>query len=86
MNVNMFPRQDISPQDSGEGGREGGAEGTVVETQCHAVDGGPEGAIGDGRAIEDVYRLPSLDYAREEDCSSYVCACELGGVLVMEVY
>ena len=47
--VDVLAPQDIPPQESGQRGAEGGAEGPVVDTESHAVDGGPKGSVGDRR-------------------------------------
>ena len=75
--MDVLLAQDVPPEQAGQGGAEGGAEGAVVDAEGHGVDGGPEVAVGDGRAVEVVDDLPGLDDAREEDGGADVGAGEL---------
>lgn len=75
----MLLGQDIPPQETCERRRQGGGEGAVVDAEGHGVDGGPEGAVADGGAVEAVDFLPSLDDAGQKDGGADVGAGELGG-------
>lgn len=59
--------QDISPEQTCKRRTEGCAEGTVVDTDGHAVHRGPECPIGYGNAVVRMYLLPRLDDAGEQD-------------------
>ena len=75
--MNVLAGENVTPQETSERGTKSGAEGAVVDTQCHAVHGGPEGAVRDGDAAVVVDLLPSLNDAGEEDSGADVCAGEL---------
>lgn len=75
--VDVLSAQDIAPEHAGQGRAEGKAESPVVDANGHAVDGAPEGAVGDWDTVERMDVFPGLDDARDEDCGSDVCACEL---------
>lgn len=80
----MLPREDVSPQQAGQGGREGGAEGAIVDAEGHAVDGGPEGAVADGVGVDAALVVqchPGLDDAAEEDGGADVRARELVSII-----
>jgi hypothetical protein len=49
------------------------SEGAVVEVERHVVNGGPEGTIRNGCAIEIpvVDGFPGLDFAGDEHCTLY---------------
>lgn len=61
--MDVLAFQDISPQQPCQCTVEGEAEGAVVDSQRHAVDRCPEGAVGDGQAVGVVDGLPGLDDA-----------------------
>jgi hypothetical protein len=61
--LNMLPGQDVPPQEARQGCTESGAEGAIIDTQRHAVDGGPPSTVTDGAAVV-VYLAPDLYQAR----------------------
>lgn len=77
LDVDIFPRQDVTPQDPSQRDAEGRAADAIVDTQCHAVDRGPEGAVCDGDVVEVVDFLPCLNDTREKDVRADVCSGEL---------
>ena len=85
--VDVFAPQDIPPQKSGQGRTEGGTEGPVIDTESHAVDGGPECPVGyRGHSGLLVYEDPSLENSANEDGCSDVRARELVELLVSQQY
>lgn len=77
MHADMLPSQDVAPEQTGQGSAKGSAESAVVDADSHAVDGCPEGALGDGDTVLAVDFLPGLDDAGEEDGGADVCARKL---------
>lgn len=75
----MFAVKDVSPEHASQRGAESCGESAVVHSNRHRVDGSPECALRDVCVVVLIDGEPSLDYAAEEDCCSYVCAGELKG-------
>jgi hypothetical protein len=59
----MFSMQNVSPQESGQGGTEGCTESTVVDPHSHSIDRTPKGSIGDWYEVVRMDVLPGLDDA-----------------------
>lgn len=73
----VFPGQDVAPQQASQGRAKDSTEGPVVNTERQAVHSRPECAIRDRGAVETVDLLPGLDNAGEQDRGADVGACKL---------
>lgn len=76
----MLSGKDVPPEKTGKGRTECRAECSVVDTQSHTVDRGPERSVANGGSVAMVYLLPCLDYAGEEDRGTDIRSSELEAI------
>jgi hypothetical protein len=62
LDVNVFPRKNVTPKETSERCAEGGTKGTIVNTDCHAVHCAPESSVGKRNPILCVDFLPGLEH------------------------
>lgn len=75
--ADVLAEQDVAPQEPGQRGAEGRAEGPVVDPQRHAVHRAPERPVADRHVAAVPDRRPRLDHPREQDRRPDVRASEL---------
>lgn len=75
--ADVLAEQDVAPQQAGQGGAEGRAEGPVVDPQRHAVHRAPERPVADRHVPAVPDRRPRLDHPRQQDRRPDVGAGEL---------
>lgn len=77
LNVDVFSREDIPPQETSERRAEGGAKSAIVDAKSHSIYRCPKCPITNGYLVSVMDIRPCLDYTAEKDGSADISSSKL---------